>query len=100
MRIAIISDVHGNLPALEAVLTDIKGRGADVTVNLGDCVTSPLWPKETFEALQSLAMQLCAGTMTDGSRNYPTINFHQLESLPGTPWLRSRDGRCTAYLPV
>jgi len=61
MRIAVISDVHGNLPALEAVLTDIKGRGADFTVNLGDCVTSPLWPKETFEALQSLALPTVRG---------------------------------------
>ena len=26
-RIAIISDIHGNIPALEAVLTDIKNRG-------------------------------------------------------------------------
>jgi len=40
MRMAIISGVHGNLPALEAVLTDIKGRGADFTVNLGDCVST------------------------------------------------------------
>lgn len=53
MRLAVISDVHGNFAALEAVLADIKARGVDSTVNLGDCVTSPLWPRETFEALQS-----------------------------------------------
>jgi predicted phosphodiesterase len=51
---AIISDIHGNLCALEAVLADIKVRGADSIVNLGDCVTSPLWPRETFELLESL----------------------------------------------
>ena len=61
MRIAVISDVHGNLPALKAVLADIETRGADLTVNLGDCVTSPLWPKETFEALQSLALPTVRG---------------------------------------
>ena len=61
MRLAVISDVHGNLPALEAVLADIRGRGVDLMVNLGDCVTSPLWPKETFEALQSLALPTVRG---------------------------------------
>jgi predicted phosphodiesterase len=61
MRMAVISDVHGNLPALEAVLADVKNHGADFTVNLGDCVTSPLWPKETFEALQSLALPTVRG---------------------------------------
>ncbi len=45
MRLAVISDIHGNLAALEAVLADIKARGVDRTVNLGDCVTSPLWPR-------------------------------------------------------
>ena len=35
MRLAIISDVHGNLRALEAVLADIAPRAPDVTVNLG-----------------------------------------------------------------
>jgi len=61
MRLAVISDVHGNLRALEAVLSDIRSRGADLTVNLGDCVTSPLWPRETFEALWSLALPTVRG---------------------------------------
>jgi hypothetical protein len=33
MRLAVISDVHGNLPALEAVVADIKKRQVDSTVN-------------------------------------------------------------------
>ena len=61
MRLAIISDVHGNLRALEAVLADIAPRAPDATVNLGDCVTSPLWPRETFELLQSLALPTVRG---------------------------------------
>jgi len=36
LRIAIVSDIHGNLPALEAVLADIAALGADAIVNLGD----------------------------------------------------------------
>jgi predicted phosphodiesterase len=51
MRIAVIADIHGNLLALEAVLADIAMRGADLTVDLGDCVSGPLWPRETLERL-------------------------------------------------
>ena len=61
MRLAVISDVHGNLPAFDAVLKDIKSQGVDLIVNLGDCVTSPLWPRETFEALHSLALPTVRG---------------------------------------
>jgi predicted phosphodiesterase len=71
MRLAVISDVHGNLPALEAVLADIKGRAVDFTVNLGDCVTSPLWPKETFEALRSLALPTVRGNHDRWIEEYP-----------------------------
>jgi putative phosphoesterase len=35
-RVAVISDVHGNLTAVEAVLADVAARGADLVVNLGD----------------------------------------------------------------
>ena len=61
MRLAIISDIHGNLLALETILADLRNRGADATVNLGDCVTSPLWPRETFELLQTLALPTVRG---------------------------------------
>lgn len=61
MRLAVIADVHGNLIALENVLADIARRGSDLIVNLGDCVTSPLWPRETFELLEDRAMPTVRG---------------------------------------
>ncbi|MCP3400992.1 metallophosphoesterase [Bradyrhizobium sp. CCGB20] len=71
MRLAVISDIHGNLAALEAVLADIKVRGVDSTVNLGDCVTSPLWPRETFEALQSLSLPTVRGNHDRWIEEFP-----------------------------
>jgi putative phosphoesterase len=53
MRLAVIADMHGNLPALEAVLADIARRGVDRIVDLGDCVSGPLWPRETCALLMA-----------------------------------------------
>ena len=53
MRIAIISDIHGNLPALEAVTKDIGRRGVDSIVNLGDSLSGPLLPLETAQFLMA-----------------------------------------------
>lgn len=61
MKIAAISDVHGNLEALEAVLADIDRRGADVVVNLGDIVSGPLLPRETADLLMSLGLPTIRG---------------------------------------
>ncbi len=61
MRLAVISDIHANLPALEAVLADIRARSVDSTVNLGDCVAGPLWPRETWELLTSLRLPTVRG---------------------------------------
>ncbi|MGB9988899.1 metallophosphoesterase family protein [Massilia sp. SM-13] len=61
MRIAAISDIHGNLLALEAVLADIAQRGADVTVNLGDILSGPLQPAATADRLMPLDMPTIAG---------------------------------------
>jgi len=61
MRIAAISDIHGNLPALDAVLADIAASGADLTVNLGDIVSGPLWPAATADRLMALALPTIRG---------------------------------------
>ena len=53
MTLAVIADIHGNLPALEAVLADIARRGVTRIVNLGDCLSGPLWPRETCEVLMA-----------------------------------------------
>lgn len=62
MKIAVITDIHGNVAALEAVLDDLQRRGgADLVVNLGDCVSGPLWPRETFERLEKLGAPTVRG---------------------------------------
>lgn len=61
MRLAIVSDIHGNLPALDAVLADIARRGADLTVDCGDLLSGPLWPKETADRLMALALPTIRG---------------------------------------
>jgi predicted phosphodiesterase len=53
VRIAVIADIHGNLPALEAVIADIERRAVGRTINLGDCVSGPLWPREVCELLMA-----------------------------------------------
>ncbi len=54
MRLAVLADIHGNLPALEAVLDDLARRQVNGIVNLGDCASGPLWPRETLAGLIAL----------------------------------------------
>jgi putative phosphoesterase len=53
MRVAAIYDIHGNLPALEAVLEDVRRAGADQVVVGGDVVPGPM-PRETLACLMDL----------------------------------------------
>lgn len=50
-RIAVLTDIHGNLPALEAVIADAEAQGCTGFVNLGDSLSGPLWPAETADLL-------------------------------------------------
>ncbi|MFE6135941.1 metallophosphoesterase family protein [Bacillus sp. NPDC057893] len=56
MKIAIISDIHGNSHALKAVLKDIERRKAEMIINLGDSVYGPLDPLGTIEILMNNEM--------------------------------------------
>jgi predicted phosphodiesterase len=53
MRVAAVNDVHGNLPALEAVLDELERERPDAVVFGGDIIAGPM-PRETLERVRSL----------------------------------------------
>jgi predicted phosphodiesterase len=55
MRVAALYDIHGNLPALEAVLQDVRQADADQIVIGGDVVPGPM-PRETLGRLLDLGL--------------------------------------------
>jgi predicted phosphodiesterase len=60
-RIALISDVHGNALALEAVLDDLAGRGVDELVCLGDAAAGGPQPREALARLRELGCPVAVG---------------------------------------
>lgn len=77
-RTAFVSDIHGNLMALQAVVADAEARGVDGFVNLGDIVSGPMWPAETADYLMG--------------RDWPTIagnHERQVLTLPDTKLSRA-----------
>jgi len=82
VRIALVSDIHGNLPALQAVAAEIDAIGADLVLNLGDIASGPLWPRQTVAWL--------------AERGWPTIaGNHERQALAATPGMDDDDA-CTA----
>lgn len=61
MRYALISDIHANRPALDAVLADIAGRDVAATYHLGDLVGYAPWPNEVVELIASRGIVGIAG---------------------------------------
>ena len=62
MRYALISDIHANLPALEAVLADIAARpDIGATYHLGDLVGYAPWPNEVVSRLHAAGIAGVAG---------------------------------------
>jgi hypothetical protein len=87
-RIAILSDIHGNLPALEALVADAESRGCTGFANLGDIVSGPLWRRETLDLLMPLGWPTIAGNHD---------RFLLDASLPGATALDAfAQAQCTA----
>ncbi len=53
MRVAALYDIHANLPALEAVLSEVRNEDVDLIVCGGDCAAGPV-PGDTIDVLRSL----------------------------------------------
>lgn len=66
MRIAIFSDIHANLPALEACLADIDKRRADAVYCLGDLVGYNVWPNEVIDMIRKRGIPTIAGNYDYG----------------------------------
>ena len=62
MRLGVVSDIHGKLPALQAVVADAQALGGvDGWLNLGDILSGPLWPAETADWLMARGWATMAG---------------------------------------
>ena len=66
MTIAFFSDVHGNLPALHAVLADLDQRRPDLVLCLGDLVGYVPWPNEVVNEVRRRGIPTLAGNYDQG----------------------------------
>ena len=66
MKIALFSDIHANLPALEACLVDIENRNVDAIYCLGDLVGYNTWPNEVINEIRKRGIATIAGNYDQG----------------------------------
>ena len=106
MRVAALSDIHGNLPALEAVLADVEREPVDAIVVAGDSISGP-WPVEVLERLVEVDALVVRGNAdrhvldADGGRGDPeaalstwckeTLGADRIASAAGWPVSRELD---------
>ena len=109
-RFAVISDIHSNSAALEAVLQDISDQGIESIVNLGDHLSGPMAARETAELLLAHEMLSIRGNhdrwLVENKRedmnSIDGVAFDQLQErhlewlrgLPSTLWLSENVFAC------
>ena len=87
MRYAILSDIHGNLEALEAVLTDASTR-ADGVICLGDVVGYGPDPVPCLELMAERAMALVAGNHEHGVAGLLDLDWFSSYARTAVEWTR------------
>lgn len=88
MRIAVLADVHGNLPALRAVLADVDREGVEAIVSAGDVVAGPL----VRESLELLAARPEPVWWVRGNAEREAV-----EAFDGQPVTDDAPGRAAAW---
>src|SRR5581483_5075745 len=79
-RIAIISDIHGTLPALEATLADIRGRGIQRIACLGDLAGKGPSADVVVDRCRGICEWVVQGNWDDGllaETDHPTLQWHR-----------------------
>ena len=75
MKIAVISDIHSNLVALEAVMDSIRSEGVDQVVCLGDVVGYGARPNECVEVIRSNEIPCILGNHDEAAIGLGDINY-------------------------
>lgn len=88
MHCAVISDVHANLEALEAVIKDIKKRKIDEILFLGDAVGYGPNPNECMEVLKNNCTILLAGNHDWGTLGLTDIDYFNEYARAAIIWTR------------
>lgn len=88
MKTAIISDIHGNYDALQAVLADIESVGAKRIVCLGDVVGYGAEPRECVKALLDRDILTIAGNHDYAAIGKTNINYFNAYAKEATLWTR------------
>ena len=81
MRLAVVSDIHGNLAALEAVVADIQRNKPDLVVQAGDVAVLGPRPAEVVDRLRELGWPGVAGN-TDEMLWDPSVRAEQERRAP------------------
>lgn len=91
--LAILYDIHGNLPALEEVLADVAGTGTDRFLLGGDYGAHSPWPLETVERLRGLpSATWIRGNGERWLREPPTDRPEVMEALSASSGLGTEEG--------
>src|SRR3989338_8269203 len=80
-RYAIISDLHGNIQALEAVLADIEQQGADGLICLGDLVGYGANPVEVIDTVRGTKINGVETVVLRGNHDDALLNPQMMHGL-------------------
>lgn len=95
MRVAVLSDIHGHLPALEAVLAEVDGAAVDLVVLTGDIAAGPM-PVPTLRRLLDLGRRV---VWVRGNADRELVDVPQTPPDPVVPWAAAQlTGELRAHL--
>ena len=90
MRFAIISDIHANLPALEAVIGDIASEEVQCVVCLGDIVGYGPFPAECLRRVRKVTNYVVMGNHEAATTGLFDVDLFQAEAKEHILWTRNQ----------
>jgi predicted phosphodiesterase len=104
IKYAIIADIHSNLPALKAVLEDIKAQKCTHTACLGDIVGYYIYPKECLDIIRGMNVPCVKGNHDDYCSSDGPLDGFNPSAAEAVRWTREQltegDRRWLQSLPL